>query len=563
MRQGNNHASAAWLRIVALGAAIALLASITVLDWRSSQEAATEAVWVDHSHQVIDVLDEMLEQLTAMQTGHRGYALTHEKDFLQPFLEATNKMPGLVSSLRELTRDDPVEREQLNRLEPLVARHIEINLSQIEALVKGDPNAPDLVFRRTLKQSLDNVSAAIGEMVSQENRLLGQRRNALKRTTRIVQLVNVGSTLASAALILGVFAALWRENARRRQVEAELRQAQDELEERVRLRTASLRESEGRFHSLVEQTMDGIFVSDARGNYIDVNTAGCEMLGYSREELLTLNIANVIMPGEIARLAPEVARFADGEVMTSEWLFRRKNGSSFSGEVRGRRLPDGRLQAILRDVTERKQTERKILEAGESEMQRIGRDLHDGVGQQLTALSLYTNNLQQDVQAQVPQLAGPFKKILNELREIIRQIRVLSHGLSPVSLEDNGLVETLRKLADDTRSAAKIDCQFEDSTSTTINDPHLAAQLYRIAQEAVTNALKHSGARKIHIALQASPTRLELKVSDDGRGFSPTVSKSAGLGLRAMKYRADLIGAALQIDSAPGKGTQITCTIHK
>jgi two-component system CheB/CheR fusion protein len=379
-----------------------------------------------------------------------------------------------------------------------------------------------------------------------------------------VQLANIGGAVVSSILVLGVFAALWRENKRRRVVEAELRESHEVLEDRVRQRTVSLSQSEERFRSLVEQTSDGIFVTDAQGNYVDVNSAGCEMLGYARNEMLKLNIADIILPADVARIAPEAASYATGKVVTSEWRFQRKNGSSFPGEIRGRRLPDGRLQAILRDITERKQLEREIIEAGETEMQRMGRDLHDGVGQQLTALSLFTTNLHQDVQTQAPQFVAPLKKLGGELRGIIRQIRVLSHGLSPVSLEDNGLAEALRKLAEDTQSVAQVDCEFADAVAADISDPHLAAQLYRIAQEAVANALRHGRARKIRIALEATPEKLELAVNDDGQGFSPATAKSrGGLGLRAMKYRADLIGAALQIDSAPGKGTRVVCTLHQ
>ncbi len=115
-----------------------------------------------------------------------------------------------------------------------------------------------------------------------------------------------------------------------------------------------LRASEARYRTLVEQASDGIFVSDSQGHYIDVNTSGCRMLGYTREELLALSIADVITPDEIPRIAPEVARFAGGAVVTSEWQFRRKDGSTFPGEIQGRQLPDGCLQAILRDITERR-----------------------------------------------------------------------------------------------------------------------------------------------------------------------------------------------------------------
>ncbi|HWI57438.1 MAG TPA: PAS domain S-box protein [Bacillota bacterium] len=132
-----------------------------------------------------------------------------------------------------------------------------------------------------------------------------------------------------------------------------------EVQEQQRQKEA-LRASEERFRLLFEQASDGIFVSDAQGYYQDVNTAGCQMLGYSREEILSMTIADIILSEEVPRLAPEIARFADGRVATSEWHFRRKDGSVFLGEVVGRQLPDGRLQGIVRDITERRQAEEAL-----------------------------------------------------------------------------------------------------------------------------------------------------------------------------------------------------------
>lgn len=121
---------------------------------------------------------------------------------------------------------------------------------------------------------------------------------------------------------------------------------------------AALRASEERYRDLVEQAVDGIFVCDPQGHYLDVNTAGAAMLGYTREELLKLGIPDVIEPDEAPRLALEIAKLKEGGVTLSEWRFRRKDGSSFPGEVMNRQLPDGRLQAILRDITERKEAEK-------------------------------------------------------------------------------------------------------------------------------------------------------------------------------------------------------------
>ena len=135
-----------------------------------------------------------------------------------------------------------------------------------------------------------------------------------------------------------------------------------DLTERKRAE-AALRGSEERFRMLVEQSVDGIFVGDAQGHYLDVNAAGCEMLGYSREEILSRTIADVVAEEEVHRIAPEVARFADGRVVRSEWRFRRKDGSFFIGEVVGRQLPDGRLLGIARDITERKRAEEALAAA--------------------------------------------------------------------------------------------------------------------------------------------------------------------------------------------------------
>ena len=126
--------------------------------------------------------------------------------------------------------------------------------------------------------------------------------------------------------------------------------------------TEELRKSEEQFRTLVEQASDGIFVSSAQGRYLDVNSAGCRMLGYSREEILHLGIAGLIEADEVPRLAAHVAKLHGGETEVGEWRFRRKDGSLFVGEVSARQLPDGRLQAFVRDISERKRAEKRQLE---------------------------------------------------------------------------------------------------------------------------------------------------------------------------------------------------------
>jgi PAS domain S-box-containing protein len=126
---------------------------------------------------------------------------------------------------------------------------------------------------------------------------------------------------------------------------------------------AALRKSELHFRLLVEQASDGIFVADENGRYVDVNSAGAEMLGYSREEILKFSIADIVTEEELPRVAPEVERLSESKLMMTEWKFRRKDGSSFVGELSGRKLPDGRLQGMVRDITARRQAEHELRES--------------------------------------------------------------------------------------------------------------------------------------------------------------------------------------------------------
>jgi formate hydrogenlyase transcriptional activator len=127
----------------------------------------------------------------------------------------------------------------------------------------------------------------------------------------------------------------------------------------------ALRKSEAHFRFLVEQASDGIFIADAQGKYVDVNSAGAQMLGYTREEFLGLSIPDVVMADHVARAGPEVSRFEGGATVLSEWKFRRKDGSSFPGEVCGKQLPDGRLQGIVRDISQRRTAEEAMRQSEE------------------------------------------------------------------------------------------------------------------------------------------------------------------------------------------------------
>jgi signal transduction histidine kinase len=210
---------------------------------------------------------------------------------------------------------------------------------------------------------------------------------------------------------------------------------------------------------------------------------------------------------------------------------------------------------------ERVRLERELLESTERERRRIGQDLHDGIGQQLTAASLATNGLVTALESAAPGLAPQGESLGRQLRETIAEVRALSHGLAPVALQDEGLMNALHALADTTARSSGVRCVFECPQPVRVADAALAGHLYRIAQEAVTNALKHAAPREIRLGLERRDGALALEVDDDGEGLPETLAHGGGIGLRVMRHRAELIGAMFEIGSPPAGGTRIACHI--
>jgi PAS domain S-box-containing protein len=218
---------------------------------------------------------------------------------------------------------------------------------------------------------------------------------------------------------------------------------------------------------------------------------------------------------------------------------------------------------ILNDVTENKRLERELLDISDREQSRIGHDLHDNLGQQLTALELFTQALIADLRKQAPKLLASASEISRQLQKLIRDVRTTAHMLSPVSLESDGLQNALRELCDGTNVLANVRCQFTCDPHLQIANRTVATQFYRIAQEAVNNGVKHSGAKSIRIDLKDTGEWFELTIGDDGQGFLLSQKDKSGMGLGLMQHRASLIGASLDITSAPGQGTQVTCRVAK
>jgi PAS domain S-box-containing protein len=273
----------------------------------------------------------------------------------------------------------------------------------------------------------------------------------------------------------------------------------------------ALRESEERFRTLAEESSDGIFLADPLGRYQDVNPAGSRMLGYSRDEVRTLVIADIVAPEEVARVGPEVLRLREDRVVRTEWRLRRKDGSVFDGEVDARLLSDGRILGVVRDITERRRTEaeRREFERVLQDTQRLealgtlaGGVAHD-FNNILAAIFGHLALARMDLEGDHPVRAvlGDIAELSERARDLVRQI--LAFSRSPNDQRERidlaeAVKEVVRMLRATIPTTVEIRAEFEPDLPRVLAD---ASQIHRIIVNLCTNAWQALGARPGSISL--------------------------------------------------------------
>jgi PAS domain S-box-containing protein len=327
---------------------------------------------------------------------------------------------------------------------------------------------------------------------------------------------------------------------------------------------ANLRRSEHNLSIFFNQAPIGLEWLSASGVILRANQVQLNMLGCSSEEYM-------------GRFFTEFCVNPALGLELLERLAARKTVQNFRLHLRGK---DGAIRQVLvdaisfwndnqfqyssvfsRDITDRVNLEREILSIGEREQQRIAQDLHDGLGQVLVGVGYLTNNLQKDLATKSLPEARQSGRILEVINEAIAQTRSLARGLHPVEPEPNGLMSALEALATHTQKTFRVRCHFSCRQPVLVQDNSAATHLFRIAQEAITNAIKHGKPGRIEISLAKPPGRINLAVKDDGAGLPARQRKPAGIGLRIMRYRAGMIGGTLAIEKAAGGGTIVACTM--
>ena len=243
---------------------------------------------------------------------------------------------------------------------------------------------------------------------------------------------------------------------------------------------------------------------------------------------------------------------------------RRKDGSVFPIDLTVSEVGHLHLfTGVIRDISARKRLQTEVLRVAEAERQRVAADLHDGICQELVGIQYLAILLLRELQKTRHPLLPQAARLEEAIIQTIAHSRQVARGLSPVVGDGHGLMLALRHLAETTAEVHQIHCVFQCPEPVLIENPAVANELYRIAQEAVLNALRHGHAQRIAVRLSPAEGGLRLAVLDNGRGLPADVSHAPGMGLRMMQYRASLIGGNVTFRHRRGSGTEVLCRMEK
>jgi PAS domain S-box-containing protein len=340
------------------------------------------------------------------------------------------------------------------------------------------------------------------------------------------------------------------------------------LEEAVAKRTAELRDREERLTLLFEHAPDAYFLLSSKMTVVAVNRAAEQLTGHPRDKLIGSNAhqLGLILPScDKALRTRSLKELHSTPSAVHEIVIVREGGQVCEVAMRTVRLViDGKRHFLMqgRDVSDRRRLERKLLKIADLERQRIGQELHDGLCQQLVGTAFAVKTLERSLLKHSKRDAGKVSEIGQLLSQLIQQARTISTGLAPVNASQEGFVIALNELAIQMNKVGSIRCRFLGGR-VLINDNHIATHLYRIAQQAVTNAFQHAQPTDVVIELLDQPDVIVMIVRDDGVGIPSDACRRGGFGLTNMQYRARMIQATLEIAPGNPNGTIVSCTVPK
>ncbi|HEY4370166.1 MAG TPA: PAS domain S-box protein [Steroidobacteraceae bacterium] len=324
--------------------------------------------------------------------------------------------------------------------------------------------------------------------------------------------------------------------------------------------------------TLIDSLPEIVYATDIENRLTVVNRALLDVLHKKREEVLGQRLSELWPEETVVEMeAQAAATIRSGHPLTDQeraWIATDGTVRWFTfthvplrdhGTVNG-------LVCTVREITNQKALEQEILEISNREQRRLGSDLHDGLGQELTGLSLMLKGLEMQLAREAQQYSNQIVKISDLVARAIQSTRSLARGLAPVNLERGGLPEALKHLAARCTDMYSLDCTFVSGGGQKLPDLEegAATHLYRIAQEATTNAARYARAKSIVIDLRTTGRKLQLSITDDGIGLAAGLAQGRpGMGLKIMEYRARMLGGTVAFEeSKPGTRILLAAPLH-